>query len=402
MVDLTKFAELARNWEALGDADPMFGVLSDPTKHGGKWEVDDFFASGRAHVGHLLRTLRDVRATFEPGTCLDFGCGVGRLTIPLSEAFRHTVGVDVARPMIEAARVHCPAGVRCEFVVNRAPDLRQFADATFDVVHSCLVLQHIPPGVSLRYIAEFFRVTRPGGLVVFQLPAETRTAEQISASHALPSSAYAAELAFVEPPQSLSASEPVTVVVHVTNRGDVMWRHDIPAGRHLSVGNHWLAEDGGRAVYDDGRALLPRSLAPGETATVQLRVQAPDEPGRYVLEVDLVQEHICWFAEHGSPTARTPIAVSRARPPEPSAVTTAPVDRPADTERGANHASRPPLLRRLLRRLRRGTPTFEMHVIPRADVERVIAASGGTLLRAIDDNAAGPGWLSYTYICRRM
>lgn len=36
MADLRKFKTLARNWEALGDTDPMFGVLSDPTKHGGK------------------------------------------------------------------------------------------------------------------------------------------------------------------------------------------------------------------------------------------------------------------------------------------------------------------------------------------------------------------------------
>jgi len=42
-----------------------------------------------------------------------------------------------------------------------------------------------------------------------------------------------------------------------------------------------------------------------------------------------------------------------------------------------------------------------MHVVRRADVERVIAESGGTLLCAIDDNDAGARWLSYTYVCRR-
>ena len=50
---------------------------------------------------------------------------------------------------------------------------------------------------------------------------------------------------------------------------------------------------------------------------------------------------------------------------------------------------------------RRGTPTFEMHVVPRAEVERVIRAHGGELLQAIDDNAAGDRWLSYTYVCRK-
>ena len=75
-MDIGKFRALARNWEALGDSDPLFGVLSDPTKHGGKWDVEEFVSSGRAHVAKLLRSLEDARASFQPGACLDFGCGV--------------------------------------------------------------------------------------------------------------------------------------------------------------------------------------------------------------------------------------------------------------------------------------------------------------------------------------
>ena len=62
---------------------------------------------------------------------------------------------------------------------------------------------------------------------------------------------------------------------------------------------------------------------------------------------------------------------------------------------------RAPFLRRWLRPFRRGTPTFEMHVIPRMEVEAVIKRSGGTLLHAIDDGAAGYRWLSYTYVARK-
>lgn len=401
MTDLRKFRTLARNWEALGDTDPMFGVLSDPTKHGGKWQHDEFFASGRAHVEKLMRTLSDARATFEPGTCLDFGCGVGRLTIPLAESFRQTVGVDVAAPMVEAARRHQPAGTRCAFLVNRDPDLRRFPRGTFDLVHSCLVLQHIPPDVSPGYIAEFFRVSKPGGLVVFQVPAETRTEAQISASHALPDSAYMAALSLDEVPASIEAGDFAAVRVQVTNRSDVTWRHDIPAGRHLCVGNHWLREDGSRAVDDDARGFLPKPVTPGDTVQVPLRVQAPAEPGRYVLEVDLVQEHICWFVQRGSPTARTPVTVvgpsprSSLRPHEASSHAPVSAIAPEPTRPRAS------IVRRLIRRLQGGTPTFEMHVVPRAIVEQTIRDHGGELLRAVDDNAAGPGWLSYTYICRR-
>jgi SAM-dependent methyltransferase len=278
--------------------------------------------------------------------------------------------------------------------------LRRFPNGTFDLVHSCLVLQHVPPDITPGYIAEFFRVSRRGGLVVFQLPAETRTREQITQSHALPEAAYAATLALEDVPPSLEASAFAPVLVRITNRSDVIWRHDIPAGRHICVGNHWLRPDGSRVVDDDARAFLPRPVAPGDTLAVPLRVQAPSEPGRYLLEVDLVQEHVCWFAQRGSATATAPVGVVGASVQAASRSIADPA--PAAVQASPSAAPRVPLIRRLLRQLRGGTPTFEMHVVPRAVVERTISEHGGELLRAVDDNAAGPGWLSYTYICRRL
>src|SRR5438034_5247853 len=197
-MDLQKFRTLARNWEAFADADPLFGILSDPTRHGGQWGIDEFFESGRAHVKKLLRILSELEVSFGCEACLDFGCGVGRLTRPLSESFERTVGVDVASSMIDVARRHNGAAGRCQFVVSRDPDLRRFASSTFDLVHSCLVLQHIPPEITLRYIREFFRVSKAGGLVVFQLPAETYSERTITARYALPDDAYAARIIMMD------------------------------------------------------------------------------------------------------------------------------------------------------------------------------------------------------------
>lgn len=400
-MDLGKFRTLARNWEAFGHADPFFGVLSDPTKYRGKWEIEEFFGSGRAHVQHLIRSLEDLRVSFERGACLDFGCGVGRLTFPLSRYFTRTVGVDVARSMVEQARRYLRPGDRCEFVVNRCPDLKQFQDSTFDVVHSCLVLQHVPPDIAIRYVGEFFRVCKPGGIVVFQLPAATISEDAISAAYALPESAHIAEITLLGPLATLESSARTTLRMMVTNKSPVPWRHDIPAGRHICVGNHWVNTDGAKVIHDDGRAWLPRTLESGESVEVSLNVQAPAVPGHYELEIDLVQEHICWFANKGSQTARAAVEVTGPR--ESSRA-----DTPLEPEIGLESAPfgeelrpRPSLIQRALGRLRGGTPSFEMHTVRRPDVEKTIRASGGILLGVIDDNAAGARWLSYTYVCRR-
>jgi SAM-dependent methyltransferase len=388
VTDIRQFRRLARNWEAFGRVDPFFGVLSDPTKFGGKWDPQEFFETGHAHVRKLLRILRERDVSFVPGTCLDFGCGVGRLTIPLSAHFDRTIGVDVAKAMIGPARRHLKPGDRCEFVVNRRPDLRCFDTAAFDVVHSCLVLQHMPPDVAHRYIGEFFRVARPGGLVVFQLPAVRLQEHEINAAHALPESGYVADIHVAGLPEMVSAGESVTVQVAVTNRSNVVWPHDIPGGRHISIANHWLNSDGSIAASDDGRAYLSATLAPGGVEEVLLTVRAPSAPGAYLLEVDLVQERICWFAEKGSQTARI-------------AVTVVPSSSPLRAPDPAADPTRVSIVERIRRRLRRGTPTFDMYVVPREDVEQTVRTHGGMVLHAIDDNAAGERWISYTYVCRR-
>lgn len=388
MTDLRQFRTLARNWEAFAQADPLFGVLSDPTKFGSKWDLEEFFESGHAHIRKWLRIIREHGATWEPGACLDFGCGVGRLTIPLAQHFERTVGIDVSKSMIAAARRYKRPGDRVEFVRNAHPDLRQLHDATFDMVHSCLVLQHIPPPVTLRYIAEFLRVAKPNGLVVFQLPAATISEEALTARYALPEHGFNAELSLSSVPAQLAAGESATVVVTVTNRSTASWPHEIPAGRHICIANHWRRADGTVWVADDGRTRLPKTLEPGASVDVPLVVAAPETAGEAVLEVDLVQERVCWFEQKGSRTARTAIRVM------PSAAL--PV-RPAPPE----PTRRPGIIERLRRWFHRGTPTFEMHTVARSDVERVIAESGGVLLHAIDDNAAGDRWLSYTYVCRK-
>jgi hypothetical protein len=77
----------------------------------------------------------------------------------------------------------------------------------------------------------------------------------------------------------------------------------------LSVGNHWLDQDGDSVVNDDGRAALSNDVVPGGIVTMPLTINAPRRPGEYLLEVDMVQEGASWFALKGSQTWRGRVVV---------------------------------------------------------------------------------------------
>jgi SAM-dependent methyltransferase len=307
----TVLRDVRRTWEDHGRRDPFFGVLSDPAKHGGGWSPDEFFASGVAHVDSLMQSLADARVPVPcGGHCLDFGCGVGRLSQALCRYFDRVTGVDVAQSMIHRARAFNQAGDRCAYLVNRRADVAQFDDACFDVVHSCIVLQHMPPEMALAYIREFFRVVTPGGLVVFQLPSEARRADESPAAFALADDDYRASLALAAPLPHFDAGRQATVVVAVENRSHAVWPETTPTGHagRILLGNHWLSPGGAVRVRDDGRGPLPRAVGPGDRVEIAM-VVTPPAPGDVILELDLVQELLCWFADKGSATLRVAATV---------------------------------------------------------------------------------------------
>lgn len=89
--------------------------------------------------------------------------------------------------------------------------------------------------------------------------------------------------------------------LRVTNAGRAFW----PAGRwypypkgSVTVAPYVVGPDGARG-RELVRASLPRSLSPGETVGVELRVSREDASSG-TIAVDLVREGLSWFSETGS------------------------------------------------------------------------------------------------------
>jgi 2-polyprenyl-3-methyl-5-hydroxy-6-metoxy-1,4-benzoquinol methylase len=160
---------LQGTWDALGRVDPMWAILSDPRKVGGRWSLREFFETGAREIDEVFSYLSNLGIAVHPGSALDFGCGIGRLTQPLADRFREVHGVDIAPSMIEAADAHNAHPDRCRYLVNARGDLRVFGDRAFDFIYTNVVLQHMRTSLAEEYIREFVRILKPDGILVFQM-----------------------------------------------------------------------------------------------------------------------------------------------------------------------------------------------------------------------------------------
>lgn len=167
--------EIRRDWTRLGAAEPLWAVCVNPAKRGGGWDDSEFLASGAAEVDAALDRLTGLGWSAPAGgRALDFGCGAGRLTQALARHFAEVVGVDIAEPMLAEARRLNRADERVSFQLNDSPDLAGLPAASFDLLYTDLVLQHMPKALARGYLAEFTRVVRPGGAMVVGVPARER------------------------------------------------------------------------------------------------------------------------------------------------------------------------------------------------------------------------------------
>ncbi len=120
-----------------------------------------------------------------------------------------------------------------------------------------------------------------------------------------------AELKLEEAPDTCSPSSELTFRVRVENVGLARWPAaggDDGKGR-VSLGAHILRADEEEVDWDYGRAPLPENLEPGGIVTIVFKVEAPPIPGNYIVEFDMVVEHVAWFEDHGLGTLRHKLTV---------------------------------------------------------------------------------------------
>jgi len=160
-------------WDRWGQQDPYFGVLAHPKFRRTNLTEDvraEFLATGRAHADYVLGTCRrQIDPQFAPARILDFGCGVARVLIPFAAVATEAVGLDISPAMLaEAARNCAEAGVTNVRLLPSDDELSAI-DGSFDLVHSCIVLQHIEPTRGRAIFKRLVERVVPGGIAALQV-----------------------------------------------------------------------------------------------------------------------------------------------------------------------------------------------------------------------------------------
>jgi SAM-dependent methyltransferase len=161
-----------KDWERYGEDDPYFGVISLERFHKSNLTtgaLTEFFDSGEKHIEYVLDIVRThVDPTFRPQSALDFGCGVGRCTIPMARRCERVTGVDVSAAMIEEGKNNA----RRQSVNNidwlNSSDLADVSNSV-EFVHSFIVFQHIPPAKGMPLLSRLIDLLAPDGIAAIQV-----------------------------------------------------------------------------------------------------------------------------------------------------------------------------------------------------------------------------------------
>ena len=157
-------------WTAWAQKDPLYAVATCPERNKdgmAPWSDDAFYALGKSD-------WEDFRARWEQygldrDSCVEIGCGAGRMTRQMVEHFGVVHAFDISEAMLEYARRNVSAK-NVEFRRTSGADLPVF-DCTIASVFSCHVFQHFDSlEVARYYFLESYRVLCEGGTLMVHVP----------------------------------------------------------------------------------------------------------------------------------------------------------------------------------------------------------------------------------------
>jgi 2-polyprenyl-3-methyl-5-hydroxy-6-metoxy-1,4-benzoquinol methylase len=168
------FKRIQKQWEHLGATEPYWSIVTQPQNQMAQFDQhrEQFYASGNGACQTFLASLR--RCGINPSqlnTCLEVGCGVGRITGYLAEAFSTLIAADVSGEHLELAKTHLAEKGVQNVELKHWNTIDQIVELPqVDVIYSIITLQHNPPPVMAWMLSSLLSKLRAGGVAYIQTP----------------------------------------------------------------------------------------------------------------------------------------------------------------------------------------------------------------------------------------
>jgi 2-polyprenyl-3-methyl-5-hydroxy-6-metoxy-1,4-benzoquinol methylase len=125
---------------------------------------DRLFDTGYKQVGRLASEIEAYTGcTLEGRRALDFGCGMGRLAIPMAERCAHVYGLEISPELLQEADRNAQRMNVTNVDWLEADRLAELS-GRYDLAISVFVFQHIPTREGERIFAMILEGLRPGGV----------------------------------------------------------------------------------------------------------------------------------------------------------------------------------------------------------------------------------------------
>ena len=151
--------------------EPYFAVLTDPRFLRANLtpaREREFFATGEVLVDWMFEIIEaGLVPGFAPVAMLEYGCGPGRLAIPLSRRAGSVTAIDRSPAMLDVARGEAERRGAGHIAFD-APDAFRAQSRKFDLVVCYHVLQRLPRRQGLSLVRALVDRISPGGVGVFQ------------------------------------------------------------------------------------------------------------------------------------------------------------------------------------------------------------------------------------------
>ena len=160
-------------WRFWGRHDPMWAVATwKGREHDGPhpWTIDDLRAAGRSDCSDIMRHWNHY-GRIDGGTCVEIGCGSGRLTSALIDHFDRVVGIDVSPDQVDVAkRVLGDKVSRVAFSIVEDPVIDAPPESCSAMI-STQVFQHLSEYSGIvAYLQATYDALQPGATICFQIP----------------------------------------------------------------------------------------------------------------------------------------------------------------------------------------------------------------------------------------